>query len=128
MNNKLPELLLIIGLFVGIWDGANVGIVGKFVGFIVGESVWTDGAFVGSIVGDSVWHEFKPEHVWFNDNISWQNSPEKHVSFPKHLIFTFPSFEQIFKSLHDSSVAQSILIFCVCNAEIFTCWQDPYSL
>ena len=104
--------------------GSIVGsIVGLLVGYIVtseGENVGAvddrDGSIVGLIVGDRVLHESKPEHIRFNDNISWQNILLKHVSFPIQSIFTSPSFEQIFKSGHESSDTQSISICCVCNA------------
>ena len=93
----------IVGLSVGTGDGANVSTVG---------------IKVGVIVGDLLWHEFLPEQIWFNDNISWQNIPLKHVFSPKQSILTFPSFEQISKFVHESSDIQSISICCVCNAKI----------
>ena len=64
-------------------------------------------------VGVLFWHEFKPEHIWFNDTVSSQKVLWKHVFFPKQLIFTSPSFEHIFKSRHELSDIQSILIVCV---------------
>ena len=64
-------------------------------------------------VGVLVLHEFKPEHIWFNDTVSSQNVLWKHVFSPEQTIITSPSFEQIFKSRHELSDIQSILIVCV---------------
>ena len=75
-----------------------------------------------------VWHEFKPEHIGFNVDISSQNIPLKHVSCPKQLIFTSPSFEQIFKFLHESSDIQLISICCVCNAKVVKSSHASYNL
>ena len=76
------------------------------------------GLFVGAGVGDRVLHEFVPKQFRFNDNISWQNIPLKHVFCPKQSIFTFPSIEQIFKWAHDRDDLQSISICFVSNAKI----------